>query len=179
LRVYGQNGINESKKEGDGCTPAGLFRLGHAFGIREKPETKMSYLKVTADSFWWDDAASPHYNTWVEGMIIDGWQSAERLLDYPREYSYGVVIEYNTAERMPGKGSAVFLHCGSKPTSGCVAVPEAALLRILKWLDPEKRPATDFGQIAPRFRIKECRGSFPAPAFFSLVEFHILQRQQP
>jgi L,D-peptidoglycan transpeptidase YkuD (ErfK/YbiS/YcfS/YnhG family) len=137
----GRNGISASKKEGDGCTPSGLFSLGHVFGINEKPETKMPYRRVTAESFWVDDPASPHYNTWVEGGMNGGWQSAERLSDYPREYAYAVVIEYNTADRIPGKGSAVFLHCGSKPTSGCIAVPEAELLKILRWLDPKKAPA--------------------------------------
>lgn len=141
----GKNGISSSKKEGDGYTPAGLFKLGHAFGIREKPETKMTYRKVTKDSFWVDDPASRFYNMWIEGRQYADWSSAERLSDYPREYAYAVIIEYNTAERLPGRGSAVFLHCGNSPTSGCIAVPEQALLKILKWLDPGKSPVILIG----------------------------------
>lgn len=136
----GRNGISHSKREGDGCTPAGLFKLGYAFGMNEKPETKMKFRKITAESCWIDDPGSRHYNTWIEGKDGADWKSAEYLADYPREYAYAAVIEYNTAERIPGKGSAVFLHCGSKPTSGCIAMPEQELLKILKWLDPEKQP---------------------------------------
>ncbi len=136
----GRNGVTASKKEGDGCTPVGLFKLGHAFGIKEKPDTKAAYRSITENSYWVDDTHSCYYNTWFEGQQNDGWSSAEHLADYPREYAYAVVVEYNTAERLPGKGSAVFLHCGNRPTAGCVAIPEPALLNILKWLDPEKAP---------------------------------------
>lgn len=136
----GRNGVSVSKKEGDGCSPAGLFRLGDAFGTVEKPETKMAYRRITENSFWVDDPSSCHYNTWVEGEHKADWSSAEHLSDYPGEYAYAVVIEYNTSAQTPGKGSAVFLHCGHRPTSGCIAVPEPTLLHILKWLEPEKSP---------------------------------------
>lgn len=140
MRGYvGKNGVTSCKFEGDGKTPAGLFRLGTAFGVREKPETRMSYRPVTKDSFWIDDSRAPDYNRWAEapGGLRYG---AEHLIEYPDEYAYGVVIEYNTDPVIPGRGSAVFLHCGNKPTSGCVAVGEADLLKILQWLDPEKQP---------------------------------------
>lgn len=137
----GRNGVSRQKMEGDGCTPAGCFRLGYAFGLREKPDTLVPYKNITRESFWVDDPSSRFYNTWVEGSINADWSSAEHLCDYPREYAYGVVIGYNTGPVMPRKGSAVFFHCGNKPTAGCVAVPEEDLLRILKWLDPAKNPS--------------------------------------
>lgn len=136
----GKNGLSTSKKEGDGCTPAGLFRLGYAFGIREQPEIKMAYRRITKDSYWVDDPDSRFYNMWIEGRQYADWTSAERLSDYQREYAYAVIIEYNIPERLPGKGSAIFLHCGDRPTSGCIAVPEPELLTILKWLDPSRFP---------------------------------------
>jgi L,D-peptidoglycan transpeptidase YkuD (ErfK/YbiS/YcfS/YnhG family) len=136
----GRNGVRLTKTEGDGCTPGGYYRLGHAFGVKEKPVTKMYFRRITGESFWVDDPGSSQYNTWVEGRDGADWNSAEQLSDYPREYAYAVVIEYNTAHRIPGKGSAVFLHCGNKPTSGCIAVPEPELLNILRWLDPLKSP---------------------------------------
>jgi len=140
VRGYvGKNGVASRKREGDGKTPAGLFLLGTAFGVREKPETRMSYRPVTKDSYWVDDPQSPDYNRWVEAPGGPRY-GAERLRDYPDAYAYGVVIEYNTDPVIPGRGSAVFLHCGDKPTSGCVAVGEADLLKILRWLDPAKKP---------------------------------------
>jgi L,D-peptidoglycan transpeptidase YkuD (ErfK/YbiS/YcfS/YnhG family) len=140
----GRNGASPDKREGDGKTPAGAYGLGFAFGVREKPATRMFYRRVTPASCWVDDPQSPAYNRWVEvpegEAPAPGWNSAERLGDYPDEYAYAVVIEYNTENTIPGRGSAVFLHCGSKPTSGCVAVPEADMLRLLGWLDPAKNP---------------------------------------
>ena len=136
----GKNGVTRDKNEGDGCTPAGLYRLGHAFGCREKPVTKMIYRSVTENSRWVDDPKSSRYNTWAESGDNSDWSSAERLSDYPDSYAYAVVIAYNTAHISPGKGSAVFLHCGLWPTSGCVAVPEDTLLKMLRWLDPDKSP---------------------------------------
>ncbi len=134
----GRNGVAKLKKEGDGCTPSGFFPLGYAFGCKEKPDTKMTFRPVTKRSVWVDDPASSRYNQWAEE---DGdWSSAERLADYPDSYAYAVVIEYNTAPVIPGKGSAVFFHCGHKPTAGCIAVPEKDLLDILRWLDPDQSP---------------------------------------
>lgn len=87
-----------------------------------------------------DDPDSPLYNRWVESGDIK-WKSAERLADYPQAYKYAVVINYNMSPTVPGKGSAIFLHCmtGSY-TAGCVAVPENDMALILKWLDPAKAP---------------------------------------
>ena len=45
-----------------------------------------------------------------------------------------------------GAGSAIFLHVDTgKPTSGCVAVAEADVKRILGWLDPGKSPRIVMG----------------------------------
>ena len=139
-RHTGINGVTDTKKEGDGCTPSGFHPLGYAFGCRPIPETKLPYRTVTKQSFWVDDPSSIYYNTWVEGTRHADWASAERLYDYPDSYAYAVIIEYNTSCSVPGKGSAIFLHCGSSETSGCVAVAEHVLLKILRWLVPEKKP---------------------------------------
>jgi L,D-peptidoglycan transpeptidase YkuD (ErfK/YbiS/YcfS/YnhG family) len=136
----GRNGITAEKSERDGCTPAGQFRLGGAFGVCPNPGTKMAWRAVTPDSRWVDDPESTLYNTWVEAPDDTGWSSAEHLIDFPLEYAYAVIVGYNTDPVIPGKGSAIFLHCGTQPTSGCIAVAEADLLRILAWLEPSKLP---------------------------------------
>ncbi|SHH73765.1 L,D-peptidoglycan transpeptidase YkuD, ErfK/YbiS/YcfS/YnhG family [Sporobacter termitidis DSM 10068] len=136
----GRNGVSGDKREGDGRTPTGLYPLGAAFGVREKPDTRMPYRRITPQSYWVDDPLSPYYNTWVEAPGGGDWRGAEHLLDYPDSYAWAVVVEYNMENIIPGKGSAVFLHCGTRPTSGCIAVDEPGLLRILKWLDPALSP---------------------------------------
>ena len=45
---------------------------------------------------------------------------------------------------MAGKGSAIFMHIRKGPgvpTSGCIAMEEKDIKKILKWLKPEQNPA--------------------------------------
>jgi L,D-peptidoglycan transpeptidase YkuD (ErfK/YbiS/YcfS/YnhG family) len=41
-------------------------------------------------------------------------------------------------------GSAIFLHVGTgTATAGCVSLPSAELLRVLRWLKPANSPKID------------------------------------
>lgn len=142
--VVGRNGFAPpgEKREGDGRTPSGLYRLGTAFGYAASAVTKMPYRQALADDLWIDDANAPDYNRWVK-------QNETRALSYEKMkrddhlYQYGMVIEYNTAPVIKDYGSAIFLHlwAGSRSTTaGCVAVSEEDMLKILSWLDPAAYP---------------------------------------
>lgn len=131
----GKHGVTDDKTEGDKKTPTGYYALGFAFGNMPQPDTTWPYREVTPDSYWVDDPASASYNTWVEDTGTRDWNSAEHLSDFPDAYAYALVIEYNMHPIVSGKGSAVFLHCGDHPTSGCVAVLPADMLTLLSWLD--------------------------------------------
>jgi L,D-peptidoglycan transpeptidase YkuD (ErfK/YbiS/YcfS/YnhG family) len=136
----------DKKKEGDGRSPTGIFRLGTAFGYEPSVTTKMPYRQATEDDFWVDDVDSEDYNKWVRGQPKAA--SAEKMKREDELYEYGIVIEYNTDPIIKGKGSAIFLHpWGGKgrPTLGCVAMPEGSLLRLLGWLDPAKKPLIILG----------------------------------
>lgn len=137
----GKNGVSEKKIEGDKMTPAGLFELGFAFGNETPPDgIKMEFRSVTPDSYWVDDSSSQYYNQWVEGTAHQDWASAEHLADYPAQYALAVVVRYNMDPPVPGAGSAIFLHCGSNPTLGCIAAAHDKMAEILLWLDQEKAP---------------------------------------
>ena len=72
--------------------------------------------------------------------VVDG-TSAENM--YIPQYNYGFVINYNTANRIPGKGSAIFFHVWSGPgqgTAGCTATAQNNVISILNWLNPSKNP---------------------------------------
>ena len=136
----GKNGVTTDKREGDGCTPAGLYSLTEAFGVQPLPSSGLPYRQAGPDSYWVDDPDSQFYNTWGEGRENADWQSAEHLTDYPALYAYAAVIDYNRDPVVPGKGSAIFLHCGANPTAGCVSTAEENIIRILEWLDPTASP---------------------------------------
>ena len=132
--IIGKNGLGKTK-EGDGKTPVGVFRFTKAFGILENPGAKMEYTQVNKSHYWVDDSDSNYYNQFVstEEVSLD-WSSAEHILDYGKSYHYVLATSYNL-ERIPGKGSAVFLHCTSEKsevTAGCVAVPEVYMREIMR-----------------------------------------------
>ena len=135
----------DEKREGDGKSPSGIFRLGAAFGYLPSVVTKMPYRQATNDDYWVDDVNSADYNKWVKGKpSAASWERMKREDD---QYKYGIVIEYNTNPVIKGKGSAIFLHVwkDGKPTAGCVAMSEEIVLKILAWLDPAKEPLIIMG----------------------------------
>lgn len=135
----GKNGITDNKVEGDYCTPSGLYTLGFGFGT-ELVDTKIEYRLINSDCYWVDDVNSKYYNQWIESDRIT-WTSAEHMIDYPESYHYGIVINYNISPIVPGKGSAIFLHCSNGGyTAGCVAIPESEMIALIHWIDPTSAP---------------------------------------
>jgi L,D-peptidoglycan transpeptidase YkuD (ErfK/YbiS/YcfS/YnhG family) len=147
--VVGRNGFAgpEAKREGDGKTPSGVYPLMLAFGYTDGANTRMPYRKVTDDDLWVDDPGSPDYNKLVKrGETKAG--SFEEMKRKDGLYRYGLVIGYNTDPVVRGYGSAIFLHIWKRPnspTSGCVAMAEKDVLRVLEWLDPAKKPLIVMG----------------------------------
>lgn len=150
--VIGKNGVTSNKKEGDLCTPMGLYDLGFAFGLEDN-KYNYSYYKINENVYWIDDSNSIYYNHWIElsNKKIEypykymessnkiEWKSAEHLIKYPIEYELAIVIEYNVNPPIQNKGSAIFLHIINKTiTSGCIATTKENIIYILKWLDKDK-----------------------------------------
>lgn len=137
--IIGKNGLGKTK-EGDGKTPAGVFLFIEAFGILENPGTNMRYTKVDKSHYWVDDSESNYYNQFISTKeVVPDWKSAEHILDYGESYHYVLATSYN-CEKIPGAGSAVFLHCMSKEaeeTAGCIAIPENAMRKIMRCIEPE------------------------------------------
>ncbi|TCL71591.1 hypothetical protein EDC14_100753 [Hydrogenispora ethanolica] len=115
--VIGAGGFTPHKVEGDRCSPQGLFRLGPCFGKYPRPRTRMPYRQTTVHDVWVDDPASAWYNTWQVVPARGRWRSAEALRRSDHLYDDAVVIHYNTVERIPGRGSAIFLHVRAMSSS--------------------------------------------------------------
>jgi len=142
--MIGRNGIapRGEKREGDGRTPTGVFPLEFAFGYASAIESRMTYRQATEEDVWVDDVNVPDYNTWVKRSET-GAASYEVMKRPDHRYRHGIVIGYNRNPVVKGLGSAIFLHVRLEEgvtTSGCVAVDEPELVRILAWLDPSKKP---------------------------------------
>jgi len=134
----GKGGFTSSKNEQDSRTPIGKYTIGTAFGQKEDPGTNLPFRKITSDDVWVDDPVSPLYNTWQsKKKTKKQWKSAENMNH--KLYKYGFVIDYNT-KRIPNKGSAIFFHIGNSYTLGCTATSEENVIKIMKWLNPKKKP---------------------------------------
>lgn len=147
--AWGQ-GIHEAqpgpqKREGDGKSPAGIFRFGTAFGHLPPGEIswKLPYVQVTGSLECVDDSKSKFYNQIVDNQKVEkDWNSSERMLEVGEQYEWGVFVEHNDPAQAQG-GSCIFLHVWKGPgdaTSGCTAMTEENLLGLLRWLDPAKEP---------------------------------------
>ncbi len=137
----------KNRKQSTGETPAGTFALPWAFGNSPDPGTDLTYRSVDNNDWWAYDPRSPStYNRWLEhglGGVRSSW--AEHLASYGAQYTHAVVVDYNlpSATKNPDttKGGGIFLHVnGAGATAGCVSVTKTDLVRILRWLDPDKHP---------------------------------------
>ena len=142
----GLHQIDESqmplKKEGDGKSPAGVFRLGTAFGQLPPdslPGLTYPYLYLQEGVECVDDPQSRYYNQMVNRGEVDtvDWKSSEKMWHPGIWYQLGVVVEHNKSPVKKGAGSCIFLHNWSTPgetTAGCTAMEPENLRRIVYWL---------------------------------------------
>lgn len=135
----GANGVTSDMHEGGYASPKGLYPVGDAFYIYNKPETRLSTFEVTNDTYWVDDPDSKYYNKRVEGTSDKDWNSAEHMIDYAAAYEYGFVIDYNP-EAVYNAGSAIFFHISYSSTAGCVGTDKDMVLQYLAKLDSTKNP---------------------------------------
>ncbi|HEX8719147.1 MAG TPA: L,D-transpeptidase family protein [Pyrinomonadaceae bacterium] len=135
------------KREGDGRAPAGVFRLGPAFGFDGSDEAgwvRLPYRPLALATECVDDAASRYYNRIVErgrAGAVD-WNSSERMRSV-EGYRWGLVVAHNAAPPVAGRGSCIFLHIWAGPgkgTAGCTAMERGNLEALLRWLDARSGP---------------------------------------
>ncbi|MEM5583423.1 L,D-transpeptidase family protein [Roseibium sp. AS2] len=132
--ALGRSGIVVRKREGDGGTPAGRFRLLNVCYRPDRglpPATLLPVKPLTERSGWCDDPASPRYNRPVERPFG---ASHETMWRDDRLYDVVVILDCNMAPAVKGRGSAIFFHIARedyRPTEGCVAVAPAHMRLIL------------------------------------------------
>lgn len=128
----GKYGIGKTH-EGSMKTPYGAYKLTSAFGT-SNPGTKLPFRNITPNSWWVEDSNDPNYNTWQEGSFFN--KPSGHLIDYPVQYKYGLVINYNS-RRTPWKGSGFFVHVSNGGyTAGCVSLPIAKMEYLMKTIKP-------------------------------------------
>jgi len=131
-----------NKKEGDKKAPAGVFEIPFIFGSGAD-HYKYPYKKMTKNSICVDDSNSKYYNQIVDKQKVDkDYHSFENMLLKSGLYSKGLFIAHNS-KSIKGRGSCIFLHIrksGWRATAGCTTVERRVVEKIMKWLDPQKKP---------------------------------------
>ncbi len=131
------------KVEGDGRSPAGMFRVGPTW-------TRF----WSGRSFCVDDKEAEDY-----GRIVtlssdqkERWDSAEHMSDY----RVAVEIAHNPG-RKKGGGSCIFLHDGTEPTVGCTAfdrpVMDAVRARLRKGATMVQLPRSVYDEVRSAWRL--------------------------
>lgn len=137
--VLGRSGITVDKREGDGATPVGRFSLRHVLYRADRlapPQTALAVAAIDPADGWCDDPRDKAYNRPVRRPYA---ASHEALWRDDGVYDVVVVLGHNDDPPVPGRGSAIFLHVcrpDRSPTEGCVAVPLADLLLLLRDVAP-------------------------------------------
>ncbi|OPY06518.1 MAG: D-alanyl-D-alanine dipeptidase [Syntrophus sp. PtaB.Bin001] len=139
------------KIEGDLKAPAGIFPIPMAMGMSPKPPSGVTlpYRQIVKGTHCVDDPSSPYYNRIIREKEIPPdnnirkWKSSEEMWKISELYRLLLVIGYNTQSPKAAEGSCIFIHLkgqSGKPTSGCTAVAEEDLIRIMKWLKSDHNP---------------------------------------
>jgi L,D-peptidoglycan transpeptidase YkuD (ErfK/YbiS/YcfS/YnhG family) len=161
------------KLEGDGRSPAGVFRIGEAFGYAERAATALPYRALSATDYCMDVSGTPQYNRIVDAKEVGA--AAVKGSTEPmrrdlhahgdQRYRLGFVIEHN-AHAVPQAGSCIFAHLWKSPhdtTTGCTAMAVPVMRRLLAWLRPEERPVFVLLPLAEYQRLRTT-WQLPAPA---------------
>jgi L,D-peptidoglycan transpeptidase YkuD (ErfK/YbiS/YcfS/YnhG family) len=146
--LHPEGGVGPQKREGDGRSPAGVFRLTQAFGIAEAlppGSAGLAYAKSLPSSYCVEDTRSALYNQIVDSthVTVPSWQQWSAMRRPDGLFDWGIVVEQNAPVIKKAAGSCVFLHIWRglhRPTSGCTSMPQHELEEILRWLDAARAP---------------------------------------
>jgi L,D-peptidoglycan transpeptidase YkuD (ErfK/YbiS/YcfS/YnhG family) len=140
--VLGRTGIRANKREGDGATPRGRFRLRRLWWRADhgpRPPTLLPAARIDRRLAWCEDPGNRRYNQPFRRLANE---PGDRLWRNDQLYDLIIEIDHNTRPRIAHRGSAVFLHVARpdrSPTAGCIAFAALDLRRLLARLGPKTR----------------------------------------
>lgn len=156
------------KREGDWRTPAGVFKIGGAWGYAEDTarHPDLPYHQITSRDLWVEDPASPLYNQHVrlKGEPSTAWETKQQMKQDDPAHSLKLFIAHNAPPDVrPGAGSSIFFHIwradGTKPTAGCTTMSGQNLRALIAGIDPAKNPLyvilpqAEYDQLRTKWRL--------------------------
>lgn len=140
--AIGRSGIRFAKREGDGASPAGTWRMQRLLWRADhgaRPVTGLPARRIAALDGWCDAPADRNYNRPVR---LPYRASHEQMWRGDGLYDLVIVLDHNARPRRAQGGSAVFIHLkrgNFEPTAGCIAFRPADLRRLVKGFRPGTR----------------------------------------
>lgn len=140
--TIGRGGITGAKREGDGCTPAGVHGIAGLFFRPDRIAAGALPARarpIGPGDLWCDAPDHVDYNHLVRAPFA---ASHERMRRADPMYDLVLVTDWNWPDAVPGKGSAIFIHIWRRPgapTAGCVALSRRDLVQIVNHLAPGSR----------------------------------------
>ena len=140
--ALGRSGIKANKREGDGATPAGCFRIVRLWWRQDRlprPSTRLPVRPIRPGDGWCEDPTDRRYNRPIR--LVPG-QAGDGLTRKDALYDLVIEIDHNARPRVSRRGSGVFIHVARPrlaPTAGCIAMPSSALLELLRHLDSKTK----------------------------------------
>jgi L,D-peptidoglycan transpeptidase YkuD (ErfK/YbiS/YcfS/YnhG family) len=136
----GRSGRRVLKREGDGATPVGLWRLRRVFYRMDRLFPPRSGAKpIRSTDGWCETPGDRNYNRLVRMPYGARHETMTRQDDL---YDIVVELSHNERPRVQGLGSAVFFHlrrADGGPTAGCIGVSQKDMEIILSRLRPDAR----------------------------------------
>lgn len=121
----GRTGARVLKREGDGASPIGEWRMLRLFYRADRmcpPRTRLPAKPLRSSDGWCETVGDRNYNRLVHMPYAASYDTMTRS-----DHLYDLVVElsHNARPRVQGFGSAVFFHLrrpDGGPTAGCIAV---------------------------------------------------------
>lgn len=131
----GRSGRAFIKREGDGATPMGRWKLRRLFYRADRmrpPRSGLAARQIRDFDGWCETVGDRNYNRLVRIPYATSHEFMKRT-----DGLYDVVVElsHNECPRVQGHGSAVFFHLRQPdggPTAGCIAVSLKDMKTILR-----------------------------------------------
>jgi L,D-peptidoglycan transpeptidase YkuD (ErfK/YbiS/YcfS/YnhG family) len=137
----GKTGRRFMKREGDGASPVGVFKLEQLFYRPDqiaRPRTQIKLKPLKKSDGWCDASVNFHYNRRVNLPFT---ASHEALWRADNAYNIVISTDHNQKPRVRGFGSAIFLHVsdGKNGTEGCIALSQKHLKLVLSRFSKDTR----------------------------------------
>ncbi len=129
--LLGKNGRTHFKREGDGKSPMGRWKLGQLYYRPDKMLHFRSGKPLKTTDGWCDATGHRLYN---RPVTLPFNASHEEMWRRDKAYDLICLTSHNQCPRVQGLGSAIFLHVwriGATGTEGCVALKESELRKLL------------------------------------------------